>query len=223
MAAIGGIAAGIAHEFRNPLAAISGAAQVLNTNITPNQTNTSLLKIIIRECSRLEDNINDFLQFSKPAHPERTWLAIERQVKESWDVIQQGATTKAELHINIPTNLDCWADQHQLKQILINLLHNAFMACEQNRGRVSVSAYEQTPSNSSEFIVIEVTDTGIGIPAEKIPKIFEPFYTTKENGTGLGLAIVKQIVDGHNGSIKCTSTLGDGTTFTVKLPLPDSS
>jgi len=223
MAAIGEIAAGIAHEFRNPLAAISGAAQVLNSSIAANTSNTGLLKIIIRECARLEDNISDFLQFSKPAHPEKTWLSIDRQVQESWDLILQGATTTAELQKNIPHNLDCWADPHQLKQVLINLLHNAFMACEHNNGSVSVSAHEQTPSNSSELIVIEVSDSGTGIPSEKITKIFEPFYTTKENGTGLGLAIVKQIIDGHSGSIDCRSTPGKGTTFTVKLPLPDVS
>lgn len=222
MAAVGQIAAGIAHEFRNPLAAISGAAQVLDSSLNKSHTNTSLLKIITRECSRLENNISDFLQFSKPAHPEQSWLSIKRQVQESWAVIQQGSETPTELITDIPNNLDCWADQHQLKQILINLLHNAHMACAKTGGSVSLRAFEEAPANSSTVIAIEVSDSGCGIPAEKMPKIFEPFYTTKENGTGLGLAIVKQIVDGHNGSISCKST-GQSTTFTVRLPLPEAS
>nr|MBF0221173.1 PAS domain S-box protein [Desulfobulbaceae bacterium] len=222
MAAIGQIAAGIAHEFRNPLAAISGAAQVLDSTLNKTQTNTSLLKIITRECARLENNISDFLQFSKPAHPEQTWLSIGKQVQESWGIIQQGAQTTPELSTDIPNNLDCWADPHQLKQILINLLHNAAMACAKTSGSVSLRANEEKQADSSTVFVLEVSDTGCGIAQEKLSKIYEPFYTTKENGTGLGLAIVKQIIDGHNGSISCRST-EQGTTFTVKLPLPEAS
>lgn len=222
MAAIGEIAAGIAHEFRNPLAAISGAAQVLNKSIDTNQTNHSLLKIISRECARLENNINDFLQFSKPALPEKTWISIEKAVSESWAIIQQAPSAKqSALTLQIPSNLDCWADQHQFKQVFINLLHNAAMSCENGRCVITVSAREESSSDNLSTIAIEIADNGTGISPETLKKIYDPFYTTKENGTGLGLAIVKQIIESHNGSIRCQSTPGHGTRFTVTLPLPE--
>ena len=224
MAAIGEIAAGIAHEFRNPLAAISGAAQVLNQEESISTTSKALSNIIIRECSRMEDNIGDFLQFSKPVGPEKVWLSLQNKIQDSWDIIRQGGKThnNCALKTDIPANLDCWADAYQLKQIFINLIHNACLAMDGNGkgGAVFISACEQQDSHGRMVISIQIRDTGRGIEPSVMKHIFEPFFTTRENGTGLGLAIVKQIVEGHNGSIKAKSTPQKGAVFTIKLPLP---
>jgi len=231
MAAIGKIAAGIAHEFRNPLAAISGAAQVLDQEVlshTPfnsggsdSSANHSLLNIIIRECSRLEANINDFLQFSRPAIPEQSWVPLQPLVEECWSILVRSARFKDTCHLktSIPDNLDCWADQHQLKQVFLNLLHNSCLAMDSG-GQVEVTAREDASDDGQGSIVIEVIDSGCGIPAPMLPDIFAPFFTTRENGTGLGLAIVQQIIQGHQGTISVDSTVGQGTTFVIALPLP---
>lgn len=221
MAAIGKIAAGIAHEFRNPLAAISGAAQVLTQEFSTSSTNHSLLNIITRECSRLETNITDFLQFSKPAVPEQAWIPLPSLIDECWTIIQQSTKFKANcrLHTDIPHNFDCWADQHQLKQVFLNLIHNACLSMETG-GRIDITAQEETASDGKVFAVIEVSDSGCGIPTSMLSDIFAPFFTTRENGTGLGLAIILQIIEGHHGKIAVKSTVDKGSTFTITLPLP---
>ena len=221
MAAIGNIAAGIAHEFRNPLAAISGAAQVLDQEVSPSSVSHSLINIIVRECGRLEANITDFLQFSRPAIPEQTWIPLAAVIDECWAVIRQSVSFKehCRLQTSIPPNLDCWADPHQLKQIFLNLIHNASLAME-NGGVIEVEAREEAPTDGQAVIVVEVKDNGCGIPATMLTDIFAPFFTTRENGTGLGLAIVKQIIEGHQGMVAVASTVGTGTTFTVTLPMP---
>jgi len=221
MAAIGEIAAGIAHEFRNPLAAISGAAQVLAQDNQLSSTNRSLMNIICRECSRLEAHIGDFLQFSKPAKPEKQWLSLLNIVRESWDVITQGAAgpDHCVLETDFPENLDCWADQHQIKQVFINLLHNACQAMRDSGGTVRVKAWEHSRGGAT-MLRVTVADQGRGIAPETMADIWEPFFTTRENGTGLGLAIVKQIIDSHGGVIRATGSPGAGATFTIDLPLP---
>jgi len=221
MAAIGKIAAGIAHEFRNPLAAISGAAQVLDQDAPPSSTSHSLLNIISRECSRLEANISDFLQFSRPAVPEQAWIPLAALLDECWTVIQQNTKFNhhCRLQTSIPTHLDCWADHHQLTQVFLNLIHNACLSMEQG-GLIEISAQEESTGDGRAVIAIAVKDSGCGIPEAMQADIFAPFFTTRENGTGLGLAIVQQIIEGHQGLVGLTSEVGVGTTFTVRLPLP---
>ena len=221
MAAIGKIAASIAHEFRNPLAAISGAAQVLDQDVPSSSTTHSLLNIIVRECSRMEANITDFLQFSRPAFPEPTWIPLAALIDECWAIIQQSIKFKdhCRLQINMPPNLDCWADQHQLKQIFLNLIHNACLSMD-NGGLIEICAKEEIAESGQAFIVIQVKDFGCGIPTAMLTDIFAPFFTTRENGTGLGLAIVTQIIEAHQGTMTVKSSLGRGTTFFISLPLP---
>lgn len=222
MAAIGEIAAGIAHEFRNPLAAMSGAAQILAEEMGSSPTNRSLLNIVTRECSRLEESIGDFLLFSKPSVPEKIWVSLKGRIDESWAIIKQGAVVRDSLRlsVDIPENLDCWADPRQLTQVFLNLIHNACMAMEMDGGTVFISAREESEKTGKAIINIQVRDTGCGISDNLIEGIFDPFFTTRENGTGLGLAIVRQLIEGHGGRIEVSSSEGDGTAFTFTLPLP---
>ena len=222
MAAIGEIAAGIAHEFRNPLAAISGAAQVLGQDESLTSTNRSLLNIIRRECARLESNIGDFLQFSKPAIPEKRWLSLATIVAESWEVINQGGTTpdNCRVEADFPDNLDCWADQHQIKQVFINLLHNSCQAMAHTGGIIRIHADEYSRDGEKTSLRITVSDQGCGMDRKTMRDIWQPFFTTRENGTGLGLAIVRQIIEGHGGRITVKSAPHKGTVFSLYLPLP---
>jgi len=222
MAAIGEMAAGVAHEFRNPLAAISGAAQVLEGDLDNDPDSNGLINIITRECDRLDGTIRDFLQFSKPAAPEKNWFSLKGLVEESCELLAQSSKWNNNISVikDIPENLDCWGDSGQILQVVINLISNARNAFGDNEGIIKLSAIEDT-TESKEKTVIRVTDNGPGIQEKILPTIFEPFFTTRENGTGLGLAIVKQLLDSHDGTIKAENNKdGPGVKFTITLPLP---
>jgi two-component system, NtrC family, sensor histidine kinase PilS len=222
MAAIGEMAAGVAHEFRNPLAAISGAAQVLEGDLDSDPDSSSLINIIIRECDRLDGTIRDFLQFSKPAAPEKNWFSLKGLIEESCELLAQSPKWNNSITVirDIPENLDCWGDSGQIKQVVINLISNARNAFGDNEGVIKLSAVEDT-TESKEKTVIRVADNGPGIQKKILPTLFEPFFTTRENGTGLGLAIAQQLIDSHDGTIKAENNKeGPGAEFTITLPLP---
>lgn len=222
MAAIGEMAAGIAHEFRNPLAAISGASQVLESEFQPNTPSHSLMTIIVRECDRLEGTISDFLHYSKPATPEKNWFSLLGVVEETVEILRQNRTWNERFTVetNIPENLDCWADVHQVKQILLNLMENAHNAIDEGHGIITVTASEINEYGTDETL-LTITDNGPGIKEKDIKHLFEPFFTTRENGTGLGLAIVRQLVESQGGKIWLnTNKNSEGASFSFTLPLP---
>ncbi len=223
MAAIGRMAAGIAHEFRNPLAAISGAAQVLVQDMAEEAPSRGLMNIILRESDRLEGTISEFLQFSKPAAPEKSWFSMAGLVEETIEIIKQAPKMNSKIQFvsRITPQLDCWADPGQMKQILLNLLNNAANAIDKNNGIISITASEQLGRKGKDWTVIKIADTGPGITDKIINKIFEPFFTTRENGTGLGLAIVRQLIESHGGLIEAKKNNEDhGAVFIIHLPLP---
>ncbi|MFC1837906.1 ATP-binding protein, partial [Thermodesulfobacteriota bacterium] len=125
-----------------------------------------------------------------------------------------------ESHIDIPDNIDCWADPEQIRKLLLNILHNCCIALKNMEGEIRVTAEEVSDDSGAEKTVIRITDNGTGIPELIIDKIFDPFFTTRENGTGLGLSIVKQIVMAHEGGITISSKERQETTAEVWLPLP---
>lgn len=222
MAAIGEMAAGIAHEFRNPLAAISGAAQVLESEFQPETPSQSLMNIIIRECDRLEGTISEFLHFSKPATPEKDWFSLLGVVEETVEILRQNPTWDERFHVetDIPENLDCWADVHQVKQILLNLMENARNAIDDGGGCITVTAAEINEHGTDETL-LTITDNGPGIKEKDRKHLFEPFFTTRESGTGLGLAIVRQLVESQGGKIWLNSAQDtNGASFSFTLPLP---
>lgn len=221
MASIGGMAAGIAHEFRNPLAAISGAAQMLHQE-TDLHAHHGLMSIIVRECDRLETIIDEFLQFSRPATPEKKWFPLKTLAIETIALMEQtaGWNNACRLSLEIQPHLDCWADPAQIKQVLINLISNSFNAMEGKNDEIAITAEEISRKDDGAKIILQVTDNGTGVSEKINGKIFEPFFTTREKGTGLGLAIVWQIIESHGGHISFANLTTKGTRFTVSLPLP---
>ena len=222
MATIGEMAAGIAHELRNPLAAISGAAEVIDSSGDIKPHNQGLMNIMTRECNRLQNSINDFLSFSKPIEPEKEWVSLLPLVKDAVQLLQQTQDWPEECRsfVDIPEIMDCWADPEQLRQLLLNIFHNSCVAFKNKDGEIRVTANEVTDNSGTEKTVLTIVDNGAGIPDLIIDKIYDPFFTTRENGTGLGLSIAKQIVNTHGGGITITSKERQGTTAEVWLPLP---
>jgi two-component system sensor histidine kinase PilS (NtrC family) len=222
MAAIGEMAAGIAHELRNPLAAISGAAELLDASGNIMTHNQGLMNIITRECDRLQDSITEFLYFSKPVEPEKEWVSLLPLVNESIQILQHTQDWPEKCHpvLDIPEKMDCWADPQQIRKILLNILHNSCIALKNMEGKIRITAREIMDDKGAEKTVITIIDTGKGISDLVIDKIYEPFFTTRENGTGLGLSIVMQLVNAHEGGITIKSNEHTGTTTGIWLPLP---
>jgi len=222
MATVGEMSAGIAHELRNPLAAITGAAEIIDASGDIKPHNQGLMNIITRECNRLQTSINDFLTFSKPLEPEKEWVPLLPLVEEIILLLRHTRDwpESCESIVDIPEQADCWADPQQIRQLLLNLLHNSCMSLRNEADEIRVTAGETTDDTGAEKSVITISDNGIGIPDLIIYKIYDPFFTTRENGTGLGLSIAKQIVDTHGGEITVTSKKNQGTTTEIWLPLP---
>lgn len=224
MATIGEMAAGIAHELRNPLAAISGAAQLLHKDVRDEPVNRRLFNIIIRECDRLEQTVADFLLFSKPVTPEKEWFSLAECAREALEILRQNPkwNPPPAVLVDIPDYLGCWADPQLVRQVFLNLVGNSINACRNNeQARIGISGRESNASDQGAgFVEFQVEDNGHGIDEKLRDRIFIPFFTTRENGTGLGLAIVRQIVESHGGSITAGNRAEGGAVFTVRLPLP---
>jgi two-component system sensor histidine kinase PilS (NtrC family) len=227
LAAIGRISAGIAHDFRNPLTAISGSAQILANESfqhdSPEQrTNRALINIILRESNRLTHTISDFLKFARPETTEREWFSLKKCLEEVIQVSQADPLwpTSCTLQIEVDPRFSLWADQHQIFTVISHLLHNALPFCPQGAEIIRIEAEELSIGENQGEIILRVGDNGTGIEEENREKIFEPFFTKRVDGTGLGLAIVKQIVTAHHGSIEVGRSELGGALFTVYLPLP---
>ena len=224
MATIGEMAAVIAHEFRNPLAAISGSAQILQSELPADSASRRLIDIVTRESDRLDLTVSEFLLFSKPTEPIKEWFLIRSAVDDTIQMLEQGHQLNQKTcrtNNNIAADMEIWADSKQFKRIFLNLITNSCQALEEGGGEIIIEAAERKHETSGqEEIFIKISDNGPGIAEQILSNIFEPFYTTRESGTGLGLAIVKQLIESHGGRITVTSTPGEKTEFTITLPLP---
>lgn len=227
LAAIGRMSAGIAHDFRNPLTAISGSAQILANESSLTQSpqqemNSELIAIILRESNRLSNTVSDFLKFARPENAENDWFSLKRCLDEVLEVAKMAASwpEECELDIQIDTVVDIWADQYQLFTILNHLLQNALAFTPLGEEKIRIQAVEIKGENGADTIQITVEDNGPGITPGKEEKIFEPFYTRRIDGTGLGLAIVKQMMTEHNGTIEVAKSSLGGAKFTISFPLP---
>ncbi|MBS3975992.1 MAG: PAS domain-containing protein [Syntrophomonadaceae bacterium] len=219
LASIGQLAAGMAHEIRNPLTSIKGFVQLLNRNSAQDLSKKSqeYLAIIAEEINRTDKIISDFLLFAKPRRPERRLCHINQLLVSAADLtentcLMRGIAMKRDLQPNLPP---VFIDQDQITQVLINLLSNAVDATEGCPNPVIFVSCGTTPG----WIWINVKDTGIGMSAENLRKVCTPFFSTKDHGTGLGLSIAYNIVREHGGTLDFESQEGTGTTVTLKLPV----
>jgi len=216
LAALGQLAAGIAHEIRNPLTSINILIHSMTKNIPSEDSHKEDLKVIEEEIHRMNEILDQFLQFAKPATPllekadvssvfEETLQLLRPQIEKQIIVVEK------EFH-PLPILL---MDREQMKQVFLNLLLNAIQAMP-GGGHLTLMGRN---SEDGQWIHISIQDSGIGISSENINKLFDPFYSTKEGGIGLGLSITHRIIDQHHGKIEVESALGKGTLFTIWLPI----
>lgn len=221
LASLGIVAAGVAHEIRNPLTAIKAALFMQRKYFRPGTPEAIDANVVEREILRLEKIVNDFLLFARPADPELASIPVEAPLREVHDLFAgQLALENIQLVLETPPPLCVRCDPAQIKQVLINLVQNAADAIGRDglvqlRARADRKRLGHTDTN---VVVLEVSDTGKGIPPEVQQRLFDPFFTTKETGTGLGLSIAARIVQKQGGVLQYQTQPGHGTTFGIILP-----
>lgn len=220
-AVIGRLGSAIAHEIRNPLNYINLTLDHLRSKFAPveddkKKTFEKLTSQLKSEVARINQQISDFLNYSRPANVDLRPIDVRNVVEDSLRLVEaQAAEHDIKIavveHENVP---EIMGDPEFLRSVFNNLFINAMQAIGPEGGKLSVKI---SPADQPNYVRIEVADTGVGIPAENLPKIFEPYFSTKETGTGLGLAIVQKVIDLHEGRIEVESVEGEGTKFTVRL------
>jgi two-component system sensor histidine kinase HydH len=215
LAAMGGLAAGVAHEVRNPLSSIKALATFFSGQFDEGSDGKEAAGVMVQEVDRLNRVITELLDFARPSDLKREPSDIGELISRSIKLIQQDVTNK-NIDIKIDTAADlctAWIDPDRLAQCLLNLYLNAVQAMDSG-GTLTV----RCSSSNAEHVRIVVSDTGRGIAPGDLNKIFDPYFTTKKKGTGLGLAIVYKIIEAHGGHIDVKSTLDQGTAFTISIP-----
>jgi len=223
LAAVGTLASSIAHEIRNPLVSIKTFAQLVPRKFNNRDFLDKFNTIVPEEMERLENILNQLLNFGRPSGPEFHSIDVEEVIDTILRLmnteLSQSNIQVIKLYGNdVPQIM---ADGEQLKQVFMNLVLNAIQAMPEGGSLRVITALrrESAGKNISDFVSIEFQDTGCGIPEKNFDNLFSPFFTTKEGGTGLGLSISHRIIKEHNGHISVESELGKGTTFAIKLPV----
>lgn len=221
LATVGSLAAGIAHEIRNPLAALSGSIQVLQGELKLKDDNKRLMDIVVNETGRLNTIITEFLEYARPASVKTDHIELNSLLVETITLLRNSKNFQENISVQrkIDPQLVLKGDSQRLRQVFWNLLINACQAMPDG-GVLTITA---TPflkaEDDSTWCQIIISDTGLGINNNDLRKIFEPFFTTKAGGTGLGLAIAYRIIDEHGGSISVNSEPGKGSQFRIRLPM----
>jgi signal transduction histidine kinase len=215
LATLGELAAGLAHEIRNPLAGIAGVIEIIGKELPASSPNREVLEEVRREVRRIQDILSDLLDYARPkpsqVHADDLNATVEHAVALAR---QQVLSRPIEIEfLPAPGLPPVEHDPAQIHQVLLNLLLNAIQAIPE-QGRIDVSLAAEEP-----FAVIRIADSGPGIRPEVLPNIFRPFFTTKGQGTGLGLSLAARITEDHGGRIDVESQMGKGTAFSVRLPL----
>ncbi len=221
LAAVGEMAAGIAHEIRNPLASMSGSIQLLQRELTLHDDQAVLLDIVLRESQRLNQTIKDFLTYAGPQRVTRTTVDVRPLVRETVELLTKGGTTSPQHRILAdlpPTPVVHDVDEAQLRQVLWNLATNALKAMPDGGCLRLAVAHETEGAVREPTLALLVEDDGVGMDARGIERMFQPFQSGFRQGTGLGLSIVHRIVSDHGGTVRVTSTPGQGTTVEVRIP-----
>jgi len=213
LSAIGQLVAGLAHEIRNPLASLDGAAEVLATGGDQPELRQETVSIIRAECARLNRLLGSLLDFARPRYPQWTEVDLSQVLDAVVELMSHSAGKAMRFHKEMHPDADkLVGDKEQLTQVILNLTLNAVQAMPTG-GNVWLVTRRQAGG-----IEIQVRDEGTGIPDEYIDKIFDPFFTTKDTGTGLGLSLVHQIVVQHGGTVTVTRNRDIGATFTLFFP-----
>ena len=215
---MGRFAANIAHEIRNPLAAISGCVQVLNQELKLEGENKRLFDIVLSEVNRLNILISEFLSFSRPTPDKKERVNIRKIIDETLKLLTKSKEWRENIKIKkaLLDNVYIKASPERLRQVFLNLFLNAIEAMPDG-GRLSISMDFPTRG----FVNITIKDTGTGIEERYINRVFEPFFSTKENGTGLGLSIVQRAIEELEGRIELKTKIGEGTEFKITLPVAE--
>ncbi|OGB87279.1 hypothetical protein A3H38_05530 [candidate division WOR-1 bacterium RIFCSPLOWO2_02_FULL_46_20] len=215
LASLGTLSAGMAHEIKNPLASIKGLTQVLEENLNDPAFIKKYQEIVCRQIDRMNNLIEKLLHFGQPKGLSLSEFNINRVIEEVLNLIEDQCRKRAiVVEKRLAKDFIIKGDAEQLSQVFMNLLLNAVQAMPEGGGLVVESRVA-----NHESIVIEVTDNGQGIAADKLDNIFDPFYSTKDEGVGMGLAVAYRIVKEHGGEVKVESQVGKGTTFKIWLPI----
>lgn len=223
LAAAGQLAAGIAHEIRNPLTSLKGFLQLLKSGSSSTAKRDAYLTIMLEELGRIEQILGELLVLSRPRAVQFAKARIAHLIRHVVLLLQPQAVMRGvEIRVRpISEKAYIYCDENQIKQVLINIMKNGIEAMDHG-GTLSIEA-----TADHDTAAIRIADQGSGIPPDKLDRLGSPFFTTKENGTGLGLTVCYRIMRNHGGRIEVDSRLGEGTTFTLYLPVegrpPDRS
>jgi signal transduction histidine kinase len=218
LATVGALAAGLAHEIRNPIAAIKGFTSVIDKAVASNDTETikDFKDVVPRQLDRINAIVEKLLTLSKPSQIERNEVDINDLLEDIVKLVNK-QTANDQVRIiteGLKASTKITGDLGQLTQAFLNLILNGIQAMPDG-GTLEIRSFDEKDG----IVAVEIKDSGIGIPKEKLANIFDPFFTTKDKGTGLGLSVTKKIIDDHRGTIKVESGVGTGTTFIVRLPV----
>ncbi len=220
---LGQLSAGVAHEIRNPLAAVNLNLQILQRNVAKTEPEYKYVETAMQGVERISRIVEVTLNFSRPAMPDIQGINLNNLIPITLELVASVLKRKEiKVELDFDNNLPMVpADNKQLQQVFINLVTNAADAIK-TKGNIKIKTYTEpaTKHGEGEFAIVAISDNGVGIPPEDLQKIFNPFFTRKADGTGLGLPITQRIMHQHNGIIDVESTMGEGTTFYVKLPVP---
>lgn len=212
LSALGEMAAGVAHEFRNSLGTIVGFTKIIHKKMSDDDPRRTLLQSIFKEAFTQETIIRDFLAFARPSKLTLSAIDLHDLLAHVCEGLSEDTSIK--ISKSLPEFLPPIAgDEGLLRQVFTNLIRNALEAFSTTEGEIKITAI-----SLEKMIEIHVSDNGKGIPPEVLPKIFHPFFTTREDGIGLGLALTHKIITEHQGTIQVQSTINEGTTFTIRLP-----
>ena len=219
MAAVGEMAAGLAHEIKNPLASLTGSIQLLREDIRYDPDHDRLMQIILREADRLSSLANNFLLYARPPAGKVEAIELEKELRDTAELFEIDASTDGRITTTKKFQSNIWVsmDPVHLRQILWNLLLNASEAID-GEGVIDIEMYEL----KSKRACIKITDNGHGMTPDELKTIFDPFFTTKSNGTGLGLSIVHRILDAYDFWMNVESEVDKGTTFTLHFKQIDA-
>jgi two-component system sensor histidine kinase HydH len=220
LVALGKMAAGVAHEVRNPLSSIKGFATLLGSRFKEGSREQEAAELLVLEAERLNRSITELLNYARPTALQKQEVNIGDLVSSSLKLISSDAQA---LGVKISLNIEqqipvILADRDRINQVLLNLYLNSLQAMEDS-SREKLLRVLVHPADAEGFIEIEVQDSGKGIPQDDLEKVLDPYFTTKPDGTGLGLALAYKIIDEHNGTIRFQSAEGQGTTISVRLPV----